>query len=745
MRCVVPALLGCVLLASAAIAQPPLIVDLHEVSTSDGTLRRVLGSVGNGSYGVPVAGGSDCDGDGHADAAFAAMLASPLARTGAGEVFLVFGNGAIGATLDSAIAQPGILRFAGSGPAEAAGSELWMDDVTGDGLGDLLIARQNYSTAGRTGAGALSIVGGGAALRSAAASLQIVDLAAAPPGLTVLTLIGAHAFDRLGIWMRTGDVDGDGIADIVVGADQTANGAEKHAGAAFVIRGGAHLASAQTVDLADFGTTALAGHLARLDPPTGSAEHHLGATVQIADLDGNQRAEVLLATTLNRAGAALTAAGAPAGSADPVGGSLRGSVYILWDDNFPAGPWTAGLTFDLAALPGTRSLIHGGVRNISFGEELLGGLDYDGDGQADLFVGDLVADGTVNLSRPFSGSAHVLYDIAVAKGLTFDVDHLPIGLSMSTFLGAGAGDIVGDTAAQGDFDGDGLGDVAFSAPHGMPPGREEAGIIYVLFGRSGTWPALVDLRPQTLPEASALRLTLVHGARGRDGANLGDTLAYSGAAGDVDGDGRTDLITNEMLGDGATPAAIDSGNLLIIGGARLSGADRSPACPAAPRAGCQALGDGASRLALRRGSSDDRDALLWRWRGALGGVPFPDLRRADAAYSLCLYDASAQAQPRFDARESEGVACHSAACWRVERRRNRRRRGAALSRVRSRASAASLYFSAETAGAALPTLPLALPVVAQLLVGTPDGVVCWQASFASAELNTLRGFTAATP
>jgi len=25
------------------------------------------------------------------------------------------------------------------------------------------------------------------------------------------------------------------------------------------------------------------------------------------------------------------------------------------------------------------------------------------------------------------------------------------------------------------------------------------------------------------------------------------------------------------------------------------------------------------------------------------------------------------------------------------------------------------------------------------------GVVCWQASFASAELNTLRGFTAATP
>jgi len=619
-----------------------------------------------------------------------------------------------------------------------------MDDVTGDGLGDLLIARQNFSLPGRTGAGALSIVVGGAALRTIAATRQIVDLAAPPAGLTVFTLVGANAFDRLGIWMRTGDVSGDGVADVVVGADQTARGMETHAGVAFVIRGGVHLNAAQSIDLAAFGSTALAGNLLRIDPPAGSNEHHLGATVQIADLDGNQRGEVLLATALNRAGAALPAAGAPPSSADPVGGSLRGSVYIVWDDNIPAAAWSPGLTLDLAALPGTRSLIGGGTRNVSFGEELLGGLDYDGNGGADLFVGDLVADGTLNLSRPYSGTGHVLYDIAVAKGLTFDIDHLPMGVAMSTFLGAQTGDIVADTAAQGDFDGDGRDDLAFSAPHGMPPGRVEAGIVYVLFGKDGKWPTSVDLLPQALPAASELRLTLVHGARGRSGDNLGDTLAYSGAAGDVDGDGRTDLITNEMLGDGATPGAVDAGNLIILSGARLGGADRSPVCPAAPVAPCASLGAGTSRLLLRRAASAERDSALWRWRSTAGGDTFPDLRRADTAYSLCLYDASAQAQPRFEVRESESAACHSGACWRQERRRNRGRRGA-LSRVRSRSADSALYFSVETVGAELPALPLTLPVVGQLLVSSLDGLACWQASFATADLNASRNFVAIVP
>ena len=43
---------------------------------------------------------------------------------------------------------------------------------------------------------------------------------------------------------------GDGIADILVGADQTTEFGEEHRGAVYLIRGGSHLTVTQTIDLA---------------------------------------------------------------------------------------------------------------------------------------------------------------------------------------------------------------------------------------------------------------------------------------------------------------------------------------------------------------------------------------------------------------------------------------------------------------------------------------------------------------
>jgi hypothetical protein len=561
-------LFALVLLAETALAQPAIEVDLLGLSLSDGFLSRVHGSAGDGSFGVPVAGGHDCDGDGLVDTALAAFLASPLGRTEAGEVYLVFGDGTISGALDTATVQARILRFAGVGTAENAGSEIWMDDVTGDGVGDLLIARQNFTVTGRIGAGALSIVVGGADLKTHAATLQRFDLGSPPLGSTMTTVIGPHALARLGMWMRTGDFTGDGIADIVVGADQQTNAGEIHAGVVYLIRGGAHLDANQTIDLASFGATAIDDHLARITPPAGSSHHHFGATVEVADLDGNDRAEVLIATGLNRAGGSRDPAGAP-GTAHGSGGSPDGSAYIVWDDNIPAGAWAAGLTLSAAALPGTRTLIHGGVRNVSFGEEMVGGRDYDDDGTADLFIGDLAGDGSIALNRPFSGMGHVIYDVASLKGLTFNLDALPVGLVVSTFVGAASGNILGDTAMQGDYDDDGIADLGFSAPHGSPPGRTRAGIVYILFGRAGPWPSFVDLLPASIPPPATLRMAVIHGALGADGSDAGDTLAYSAAGGDVDGDGRPDVIVNEMQGNGT--AVDDVGNVIVVSGRRIAG------------------------------------------------------------------------------------------------------------------------------------------------------------------------------
>ncbi len=537
------------------------VLDLATVSLETGRLLRAAGSTGDGSFGLPVAGGNDVDGDGLPDFAFAAMRADPLGRTGAGQIHLLLGTGQISGLRDTAVAQADALLFVGAGPAEATGSELWMDDVTGDGLGDLLIARQNFSPApDRIGAGALTIVPGAPALRAAAETLLPVDLAAPPAELAMTTIVGANAFDRLGIWMRTGDVTGDGVADLVVGADQVSESGEVHRGAVYVIRGGPHLAGAGSIDLADFGTTALPGHIVRIEPPPGSAHAHFGATVQIADLDANGRSEVLVAAALSRAGAALPAAGAAAGTAHANGGTLDGTLHILWDDNF-AEPWPEALDFAVSAAPGSHTEIDGATCHRRFGEEILGGLDYDGDGRADLFVGDLTADCAAE-SRPLAGAGMILFDVATLRGLHFDLDAPPPGLATTSFFGASAGDLAGDTALHGDFDGDGRADLAFSSPHAAPLARESAGELYVFFGGTKPWPATVDLA--SLPAADTLRSLRIFGAHGAAPGDAGDTLAYSAAAGDLDGDGADDLIVNEMTGNGTAPAAIDVGNLLVI-------------------------------------------------------------------------------------------------------------------------------------------------------------------------------------
>ena len=485
-------------------------------------------------------------------------------RMNAGAVYLAFGDGTIGGAIDTAVANARVLRIEGAATRENAGSEIWMDDLTGDGIAELIIARQNFTPDPmRIGAGAVTILIGGTAVATQAATLTPIDLASPPVGVTLTTLVGGQALGRLGIWIRTGDVTGDGIADLLIGADQENSNGEGHAGAAYLVRGGPHLAAGGTVDFADL-MTALPGNLAQILPPPGSVEFHFGATAQIADLDGNARGEVIVAATVERAGASLPADGAPAdgapaGSAHASAGSPDGAIYIAWDDNF-SGVWPAGLSIGLDAAPGATSEVAGGALNIAFGEEILGGLDFDDDGNADLFVGDIVGDWTGGF-RPRSGSGHLIYNAASLRGApAFDLDNPPMGFTSTTFLGPSFGDIASDTGLQGDFDDDGFPDLAFSSPHGSPYGRRDAGIIHIIHGQIGPWPSLVDLRWGQQPDAMDVRISEVHGV------NAADVLCYSADAGDHDGDGIDDLIVNEMLGDGLSPGTEDTGNLIVISG-----------------------------------------------------------------------------------------------------------------------------------------------------------------------------------
>ncbi|MEM7481455.1 MAG: hypothetical protein AAF481_09800 [Acidobacteriota bacterium] len=555
---------------------PALTIDIADLQAGRDPLIRVSGAPGpttTGRFGTPVAGGFDVDGDGFGDYAIGHMTATPAAgRTLAGEAHLVFGNGTTRANVNLGVRQSRVLRVLGDAPFEATGSEVWMGDITGDGLGDFLICRQNFSAPGKSGAGALTVVVGSPALRNLANGAGVLDLRNPPASIQVLTFVGASGNDRLGIWTRTGDVDGDGIDELVMAADQESIPGEPFRGALYIVRGGSHLATSGSVDLSGFGAGALPGQIAKVVPPPGAVDFHFGATHQLGDLDRNGRAEVLVSAAFNRAGGVLSPDGQFTG--DGSGGPPGGRMWIVWDDSFPPVPWPNGFTLDLGAPPASLTTIDGGPRNVSFGEELLGGLDYDDDGRPDLFVGDLVGDESPNGDRPVSGAGYVLYRAERLRGRTFAIHQLPGGLQKTTFIGPVTGAIGSDTVAHGDFNGDGIADLMIGNPHDNPQDRFHAGSMHVFFGQRGRWPEVIDTAVGRLPPTRRVRITLIEGARGGvadpsgqgQSPDIGDTLCYSAAAGDVNGDGRTDIITNEMVGNGVGPGAVDVGNLVILDG-----------------------------------------------------------------------------------------------------------------------------------------------------------------------------------
>ncbi|GJM24675.1 MAG: hypothetical protein DHS20C16_10900 [Phycisphaerae bacterium] len=543
-------------------------MDLAVTATDAGVLTRVYGSSGDGRRGLPVAGGFDCDGDGFVDTGFASIQASPLDRQGAGEVLLVFGDGTIGGDLDTFGFSERVLKIAGAAELEVTGAEIWMDDVNNDGTGDLLICRQNFSpTEDRRGAGALSIIFGSSALREHAESQTYLDFANPPDNISILTFVGVAAFDRLGIWTRTGDVTGDGIVDIIVGADEANQGEEANAGEAYLIRGGAHLTGMQTIDLANFGATELAGNILKILPPPAARNYHLGATCNIADLDGNGRGDVLLAAALTRAGAGIRVSGALPGTGAAIGGAPNGSLYIVWDDNFASGAWSVGETITIDEGSESVTTIRGAEENGAFGEEIVGGLDYNGDGFADLFLGDLVADG---INGNSAGRGYIFDRAKTLRGLDFVINAPPESVKVTLIEGPTRDSLGGDTLAHGDFNKDGIADLAVGSPHGNPQDRLSAGVVHVLIGQTKGWPDVIDLAQIEAADSGVDAVSIVEGAFGSATRDAGDTLCYSAAAADLDGDGYTDLIVNEMAGNGLADDTVDVGNMLLISGAALS-------------------------------------------------------------------------------------------------------------------------------------------------------------------------------
>lgn len=561
-RAAAAAVTACLLAASTGVAATWRTVEADRAGQMTIYNRTASGAL----LGLPVALG-DVDGDGLADAILSPMNAAsgPMReRRQAGEVAVVLSSGAIAGEVDLAAFDPNdlpsfVTLIYGREERDLFGTETAAADIDGDGFEDIIVGVQlgDGPNNTRPGAGEVAIIWGRPGFGG-----RVIDTAFPHPDVTVI--YGASADDRLGVWVFFGDLDGDGVQDAVLGADQgkSLDGERVHVGHTYVLYGGAHLRAHSEIDLADteLPLTVVYG----IDE-----EDHSGCTVRAGDLDGDGTDELLIGAGLNRLSASIgnvSGSGHGArGAAGPNNSRPRaGEAYALY-----LGPGARPASIDLRSPPASTVIIYGADPGDSYGEELYVG-DFNGDGYGDIAIGAIVAN-SLNNTRPRGGELALILGGPDLPGSVIDLRFPPPNVSI--LYGQTAGAIAGDTAMFADIDNDGFDDLVIASPNAPVAGVSRVGVTHIFFGRSEPLPAIIDLADIPV----GIEFVLI------EGADENDMLGYSMSTGDADGDGIADVMLNVMDGDGFQNQVPSAGDAYVLSGVELSeAAGRSVQFPTPP-------------------------------------------------------------------------------------------------------------------------------------------------------------------
>ena len=516
----------------------------------------IYGRLARGAdFGLPVASG-DFNGDGFDDVILTPMTADtgPSGDRGrAGEAIIVLSDGTIGgvidlATIDLAALPDRVSIIFGADDRDYLGAEVFGADLDGDGYDEAIIGVQqgDGENNARLNSGEVVIVWGHADIGG-----HVLDMRSAAGTEAVTIVDGADEGDRLGVWVSSGDVDGDGTTDAILGADQGdgPTGLRPNAGETIVLYGGAAVRARRRIDLRNspVPTTVIYG----IDP-----QDHSGCTVRGFDLNHDGAADVLIGAGLNRLSATADFGESSGGGDGPLNDRFNaGEAYVVYG---AVGQRPA--TIDLQDPPPSTVMIYGVDPGDSYGEELFGG-DFNGDGQGDVAIGALTASGLSNIDIN-AGEMALILGSASFPGRRIDLAQRPAGVT--TVYGAGRARIAGDTAMLVDINGDGRDDLAIGSPQDIPGGRTYAGTVDVLFGTDAPLPQTISLGAPP-PAFTPFQIA---------GNEAFDMLAYSAAFGDVDGDGISDLIINAMGADGFENKLENAANVYVLSGPRVSEAAR---------------------------------------------------------------------------------------------------------------------------------------------------------------------------
>jgi FG-GAP repeat/FG-GAP-like repeat len=461
-------------------------------SNAAGAQMIMTGNQADANFGVSVASAGDVNGDGYADVVVGAS-SFDSGELNEGAAFVYIGS-SLGILLTLTNPQGAATTLQGNQAAAGFGIGVASaGDVNGDGYADVVVGAYNYD-AGESEEGAAFVFAGSAS-----------GVASAGAGSAVTTLQGNQASARFG-WSvaSAGDVNGDGYADVVVGAYLFDSG-ESDEGAAFVFVGSAAgVASGNPASAA-----------ATLQANQGSAA--LGFSVASAgDVNGDGYADVLV--------------GSPSYDLGEVN---EGAAFV-----FPGG--VAGVVSGNPTTAATT--LQGNQSGGNFGTSVASAGDTNGDGYADVLVGAPLYD----LGQVDEGAAFVF--IGGAAGIA---NGAPFVTSAATLEPNQPGAEFGQSvAAAGDVNGDGYADVVVGAYRWeSSAGENNEGAVFVYWGSAG---AIAGNGP------SGAAATLESNQTNAAGGN-------AAGAGDVNGDGYADILVGAP--------AYDSGEnnegavFLFLGGA----------------------------------------------------------------------------------------------------------------------------------------------------------------------------------
>ncbi|MDH5715863.1 MAG: FG-GAP-like repeat-containing protein, partial [Candidatus Aminicenantes bacterium] len=456
---------------------------------------RVLGKAADDRSGNAVAYG-DINGDGFMDIIIGAPGAYPgdPPRSYAGETYVIFGCSSPPSTIDLST-QSADITVCGAAKDES-GYAVSSGDINADGYDDIIIGAHNADPGDpvRSNAGETYVILGD----SFSSPPYTIDLSTTPADITVL---GAAADDWSGYSAASGDINGDGYDDLIIGAPWADPGTtpRNKAGETYVIFGSSSPDS--EIDLSTESSNITV---------CGAADYNYsGHAVASGDVNGDGYADVIIG----------------AYCASPGGRAEAGETYVIFGSS-PSSP----VTIDLSTTPADITVC--GANTLDWSGLAVASGDVNGDGYDDVIIGAAYA---TPGGRNGAGETYVIFGFSTpwpAK-YTIDLSVLPADI---TVCGDDAGDESGYVVASGDVNGDGYDDIIIGALAADPGGRSKAGETYVIFGFSPSSPVAIDL------SVSSANITVC-------GDASDDLSGWAVASGDVNNDGFDDIIIGAIWAD----------------------------------------------------------------------------------------------------------------------------------------------------------------------------------------------------